>query len=149
MMKKVKKMTKILKKLEKNDKRRFKMNKIEKQKGGLLGLGIASLIGSVIVIALGVVLIIGGALNLAENVPTAGIIMLVFGGICCILFFATLIFGIYAVWVSVSLKATQGSIKEGNIAKEGGTVNMRKCDKCGTELKDGETVCSNCGKEFN
>lgn len=125
------------------------MNKIQKQKGGLLVLGILSLIGSLLLIALGIVLLVSGIKTLAsDGALVGGILKTVFGGLMVLLFFPAIGFGIYATWISLSLKATHGSIKEGNIAKEGGTVNMRKRDKCGTELKDGETVCSNCGKEF-
>jgi RecJ-like exonuclease len=64
------------------------------------------------------------------------------------LFFPSVGFGIKFTWVGTALTATTGSVKQGNIAKDGGTVNMVKCDKCGTERKDGETVCSECGKTF-
>lgn len=123
------------------------MNSIQKQKGGLLFLGIGALVLSILSIAGGVALIVNGAKAVAEQVSVGGIVMLVFGVILCILFVVGFIFATYSIFVGVALKATKGSIKQGNIAKEGGTVNMVKCDKCGTELKTGETACSNCGKK--
>ena len=121
------------------------MNSIEKQKRLLIILSICSLVGSLLCLVFGVLLLIKGILAIPE---ASGIIKTVFGSMLVLLFFALVTFGIRWLWVGLSLKATKGSIKEGNIAKDGGTVNMRKCDKCGPELKEGETVCSNCGKEF-
>ena len=126
------------------------MNTIQKQKGGLVILGILAIIAAVLFAVFGVLLLVRGISNVAaEGTLTVGIIKIVVGAIMCLLFLPTVGFGIYALAITLAMKATKGSIKMGNIAKEGGTVNMRKCDKCGTELKDGETVCSNCGKEFN
>lgn len=125
------------------------MNKIQRQKGGLLVLGIISFVVAILFVVFGVLLLVKGIGNVADNSTLAvGIIKIVIGAIMCLLFFPSISFGIYAIAITLAMKATKGSIKMGNIAKEGGTVNMRKCDKCGTELKDGETVCSNCGKEF-
>ena len=125
------------------------MNKIQRQKGGLLALGIIAFVVAILFVVFGVLLLVKGIGNVADNATLAvGIIKIVVGAIMCLLFFPTIIFAVYAVSITLAMKATMGSIKMGNIAKEGGTVNMRKCDKCGTELKDGETVCSNCGKEF-
>lgn len=125
------------------------MNTIQKQKGWLMGLGIGLMVLSIILICCGVPLLVGGihAVSDAANSSSAGgVVMIVFGALMCILFAPGLILGIYYLWVGGYLSATKGSIKQGNIAKEGGTVNMVKCDKCGTEIKAGETVCSNCGK---
>ena len=125
------------------------MNTIQKQKGGLVTLGILAIIAAGLCAVFGVLLLVRGIANVAvEGTLTIGIVKIVIGAIMCLLFFPLIGFGIYALAVTMAMKATKGSIKMGNIAKEGGTVNMRKCDKCGTELKDGETVCSNCGKEF-
>lgn len=121
------------------------MNSIEKQKGALIGLGIVFLLLGVLAFVGGIVLIIAGvgALGVSE-----GIVRLVFGIIFVLLSLFVVPLGIKWLWVALAIKATKGSIAEGNIAKEGGTVNMRKCDKCGTKLADGEYVCSNCGKSF-
>lgn len=121
------------------------MNSIQKQKGALIGLGVVLLVLSFLSAIFGVILIVSGSANLSS---ASGIIKLVFGIILSLLTFAFCPAGVKCVWVGSALKATKGSIKQGNIAKEGGTVNMKKCDKCGTEIKDGETVCSNCGKPF-
>ena len=125
------------------------MNKIQRQKGGLLIFGIIAFIVSILFVVFGILLLVKGIGNVGDDATLAiGIIKIVLGAIMCLLFFPSISFAIYAVSITLAMKATKGSIKMDNIAKEGGTVNMRKCDKCGTELKDGETVCSNCGKEF-
>ena len=121
------------------------MNVIKKQKGLLIGLGVISLVASVLLLVFGIILTIKGASNLNQ---TGGILKLVFGILMILISCPIGFAGIKFVWVGSYMTATEGSIKMGNIAKEGGTINMRKCDKCGTELKDGETKCSNCGKLF-
>ena len=121
------------------------MNKIEKQKGMLVGLGIIAFVMAILTLVFGIILIVHGAGALGE---AGGIVKLLFGILLVILSFPLGLFGAKCIWVALALNAVKGSIKEGNIAKEGGTVNMKKCDKCGTERKDGETACSNCGKPF-
>lgn len=119
------------------------MNIIKKQKGMLIGLGVVCAIISILLLVFGIILTIGGASNIGA---AEGIIKLVFGIIMLLLFIPLGLAGVRFIWVGCALTATEGSIKMGNIAKEGGTVNMVKCDKCGTEIKAGETICSNCGK---
>lgn len=119
------------------------MNKIQKDKGMLCGLGITSIVFAIGLLAVGIILLLNGIPAIAEG---KGIAQVIIGAICLLMFIPAIGFGIYGTWLGFSLKATQGSIKEGNIAKEGGTVNMKKCDRCGTEIKDGETVCSECQK---
>lgn len=121
------------------------MNTIQKQKGGLIGLSVFLLVIAALLLTFGVILTIKGAASLNE---TSGIVKLVFGILMLVLSIPSCLLGIRFIWVGFALKATEGSIKMGNIAKDGGTVNMKKCDKCGTERKDGETECSNCGKVF-
>ncbi len=121
------------------------MNSIQKQKGWLVGISIA-------MIVLGAVALVGGIILLVSGIPAipavAGILKVVFGGLLVLFGLVSMPLGIRWAWVGLALSATKGSIKQGNIAKEGGTVNMKKCDKCGTERKEGEEVCSNCGKKF-
>lgn len=118
------------------------MNSIQKQKGFLIGFGVAVCVAAILFLVFGLVLTITGAGNLEQ---VTGIVRLVFGVLMLLLTAPTLWAGIKYTWLGCAVTATNGSIKQGNIAKEGGTVNMAKCDKCGTELKEGETECSNCG----
>ena len=121
------------------------MNTIKKQKNMLICLAIVLLLLGVGCAVFGVLMLIKGIANAGD---VTGILRIIFASLLLILFIMLTLIGIRWLWVGTALKATEGSIKEGNIAKEGGTMNMKKCDKCGTELKDGETVCSNCGKKF-
>lgn len=123
------------------------MNIIQKQKTTLIILGVASLVLSILLLVGGILLLINGVPAVAEaHSATKGIVYIVFGSISLLLFLPAAGFGIYDICIGAAVKATTGSIKEGNIAKEGGTVNMKKCDRCGTEIKAGETVCSECKK---
>ena len=119
------------------------MNSIKKQKSMLIGLGVLFVVISVLFLVFGILLTLTGIKNISNAI---GIVKLVFGILMIILFVPAGWTGIKFIWVGSVLTATIGSIKQANIAKEGGTVNMKKCDKCGTEIKDGETECSNCGK---
>ena len=121
------------------------MNSIQKQKTALIAFGAVLGIVGVLLLVFGIILTVSGANNITE---VGGIIKLVLGILMIVLFIPSLLLCVRLVWVGLALTATNGSIKMGNIAKEGGTVNMVKCDKCGTEIKDGETACSNCGKPF-
>ncbi len=42
------------------------------------------------------------------------------------------------------IKNNQGNVKDGNRAI--GTINISKCEKCGTELVEGAKFCSKCGQ---
>ena len=121
------------------------MNSIQKQKVLLIGLGVVFIVIAMLLASFGGFLTATGAVSLNT---TAGIVKLVFGILMILGFFPSVWAGIRFIWVGAVLIAVRGSIKMGNIAKEGGTVNMKKCDKCGTELKEGETECSNCGKKI-
>ena len=121
------------------------MNSIQKQKGMLIALGAIMCVFAILGFVFGPILIVKAAVALGDAIS---IIKLVIGILLILLALVLLPFGIKCLWIALVLKATKGSIKQGNIAKEGGTVNMKKCDKCGTEIKDGEKVCSNCGKEI-
>ena len=115
------------------------MNTIKKQKNMLICLAIVLLLLGVGCAVFGVLMLIKGIANAGD---VTGILRIIFASLLLILFIMLTLIGIRWLWVGTALKATEGSIKEG------GTDNMKKCDKCGTELKDGETVCSNCGKKF-
>lgn len=124
------------------------MNKIQKQKEMLIAIGIILLALSIGLVVGGIVMLTAGIPAIADNNLVNGVVLVVFGIVSLVLFLPALGIGIYCTWLGFYTSATKGSIKQGNIAKEGGTVNMQKCDRCGTEKAEGQTHCSECGKEF-
>lgn len=112
------------------------MNKIQRGKTGLLSLGIILLLAGIGCGILAVLCTINGAV---DNqwwlwIIAALLYVLALGG---------LILGIVFTWTALSLKATRGSIAEGNCGI--GTVNMTKCPKCGCTVNATDKCCGNCG----
>lgn len=124
------------------------MNKIQKQKGCLVALGVVAIVLGIGLLVGGIILLVSGIKGVIDASSIGQILKIVFGIIMILLSVPVVWFGIKSTWVSSAVVATQGSIKEGNIAKEGGTINMVKCQNCGTEVIDGETVCRECGREI-
>jgi len=117
-------------------------NRIEKQRGALRGLGIAALVFGFAGLGGGVVMTIFGAINLGAKNWLAGALLLVFGILLAIASVVALIWGIYTTWLGFSVKATKGSIAEDNLSK--GTVNGKKCPKCGVTNTCDATECQVC-----
>ena len=113
------------------------MNIIEKRTGQFKFI-------SAIILAIGVILGVTGVILLVNCGigKDLSIIKLVFGIILSLLGLLGIGFGIAFTWIGSSLKATKGSIAEGNAAK--GTVNMTKCENCGAEVEPGVKICAKC-----
>ena len=123
------------------------MNRIERNKKVLVGLSIGIIVLGLIFQGVGIMLTVFGGRGLAQTGAKAGaIIELVFGIIMILLGLVGVCFGIVTTWTGSALKATQGSIAEDNLGK--GTVNMNKCQICGTEISGDETFCPNCGNSL-
>ncbi|MCQ2743144.1 MAG: hypothetical protein MJ239_07675, partial [Bacilli bacterium] len=103
-------------------------NKIEKQKGALIGLSVAVTVISVLGFIGGVVLTIFGVINLVNQAWVPGILMTVFGVALIVLGIIFAVWGIRFIITGSAIKATEGSIAEVNLAKAG-TVNGKKCPK--------------------
>lgn len=108
------------------------MNIIEKRKGQLKGLGLATLI-------LGALMLVGGVLMLCLG---SGAGMIIGGIILAVIGLVGVVGGIVFTWISNAVVATHGSIAEGNLGK--GTVNMHKCENCGAEVEEGVKICAKC-----
>lgn len=97
---------------------------------------------SVVMLAGGIVSIVFGAIN-----PNGAwqIIWRVLLGVILV------IFGCIALGIGITMFAVTRSMintDEGNVADGNraiGTINVRKCDKCGTKLNDDAKFCSKCG----
>lgn len=120
------------------------MNKIEKNKKTLVGISIGIIVFGIIAFIGGIILTVFGGKGLGSDGSKVGAVLeLVFGIILILAGIAGTLFGIMFAWTGSSLKATQGSIAEDNLAK--GTVNMKKCAICGSEITGEEVFCSQCG----
>lgn len=119
------------------------MNKIEKGKRSLIIIGVCALVLAVASLVGAVFVIISGVRSVADQVTVANVFELVGGAILIIISFLLIYVGIYFTWVGSAMKATKGSIADGDLCK--GTVNMTKCSKCGSEVDPSDEACANCG----
>lgn len=119
------------------------MNKIEKGKRSVITIGVCALILALASIVGAVFVILDGVKSVAIQANVSNIFELVGGAILVVVAFLLIYCGIYFVWVGATLKAIDGSVAEANLSK--GTVNMKKCSKCGSEVGEGDEVCANCG----
>ena len=113
-------------------------NVIQKGKTALIVLGVLAILFSIGFAVGGVFLLID-----AFTGETFGVVQLIFGIILCILFIPFIIIGIYFVWIGAVMKATKGSVVEGNVGM--GTMNATLCDYCGAQITN-EKFCPNCGR---
>ena len=121
-------------------------NVIERRKSQLYTLAIiVTILGFIMTIG-GGALIALGAINLGKEAWALGGVMLGFGVVLFILGMCALVWGIRYIWVASAVKATHGSIAEGNIAKESETENTKKCPKCGATNPEGNKTCGVCGE---
>lgn len=115
------------------------LNKIQKGKKNLIILGIILTILTVLCIVGAVLCIVNGAVNSKWWLLVIGALLFIIGLIgifVCVTF----------LWTAFSLKATKGNLKEGNIPLENGTINAKRCQNCGEDIKDDDEFCPKCGK---
>lgn len=119
-------------------------NTIEKQKSALRVIGILALVFGLVAVIGGAFLTVFGVINLVNNNVGAGVVMVILGPISLIIGVPLFIWGIYGTFTASAIKATRGSIADGNIAKENGTVNGKKCPKCGATNTPNASECQVC-----
>ncbi len=112
----------------------------------------ALMITSIILIVLSLGVLAGGiallVLGCISNETSQIVVKVPIGVVLILLGLTGGGFSIPMLFVSLSMiKTNSGSVKDGNRAI--GTVNILKCDKCGRELAENSTFCTNCGKEVN
>lgn len=118
------------------------MNKIERGKRQLSGFGIALIVLAISFFVMGLAGIIVGAV-----LKHGYLVLIILGILFIILSLACVVYGIIFVWLKSALVATKGNLKEDNsIATK--TLGVKKCSKCGTEIKGENNICENCGKEY-
>lgn len=120
-------------------------NRIEKGRSMLKGLGLIVALLGLVFLGIGIFMIVNGASNLSSK-EAGKIVEFVFGIIFTIAGSIGTVLGIYFVLIGKAIVATHGSIAEDNLGK--GTINMTKCNNCGTEIQGNEQFCPNCGKSL-
>jgi len=114
-------------------------NKIEKQKGVLIGFGIFALVAALACIIIAIVLLA----TMAGKEGASLILHIVFGIILFLLGGFCLVVGIRIVWIGGALKATHGSLAQENLAHEK-NATTKVCPKCGCTNSADATECTSC-----
>lgn len=120
------------------------LNKLQKGKRFLIGIGIGIILLSLALFAVSIYLLVSGSLGVSVEANASNIIKIVAGAILILLSIPGIVAGIYFTWLGSAMKALNGNIAEENLAM--GTVNMKKCENCGSEINDEDKNCGNCGK---
>lgn len=116
-------------------------NKIEKQKGVVIGFGVLALVLALVSFIFGVVLLA----TMAGKEGASLVLHIAFGIILVLLGLFLVVVGIRIVWIGGAVKATHGSISEQNLGKGDDTNKLKKvCPKCGCTNTVDATECSNC-----
>lgn len=120
------------------------LNSLQKNKRFLIGIGVGIIFLSLALFAVSIYLLISGSLDVSVEVNANNIIKIIAGAVLILLSIPGIVAGIYFTWLGSAMKALKGSIAEGDLCK--GTVNMKKCENCGSEISDEDKNCGNCGK---
>lgn len=124
------------------------MNIIQKGKRQLIILSVVVLILALGFLAGGIVLIVSGSFDISNSASIAIIIVkFLFGVIFTIIGLLGLCLGVVMVWTGGTIKAKFGNIAE--MSKLNGTVNMKKCKKCGAAVSEHDDFCGICGFHLN
>lgn len=130
--------------MKKIDKKAYEEKRHDKSHLMLLGILVA-------LVALA--LIIGGVWLFIKGVSVAGALQKTWRILLAVVM---LLFGLPVGYVSFMMMVTANSminVKDGNVSDVGnsgmGTVNVYKCEKCGTKLTGDEEHCTNCGTQIS
>ncbi len=106
-----------------------------------------------IILALNIIGLAGGGLCLGFGIPKIvendlgwGISLTVLGSMIILIALSGLLLNVYMWIMKRSVVAVSGSIKQVNDAF--GTVGMKKCKNCGTEIVEGQKTCKTCETEI-
>lgn len=114
-------------------------NKIEKQKGVVIGFGIFALVIALAGLIFGVVLLA----TMAGKEGASLVLHIVFGILLFLIGGFFLVLGIRIVWIGGALKATHGSLAQENLAHEK-NATTKICPKCGCTNGADSTECTSC-----
>lgn len=117
------------------------MNKLVKGKKTLVGISIA-LIGLCLLLVAGSIgLIVWGA-SIVKSSVALGVVLIIVGVLLSIMFLGGVVYSFIFYFTGKSLVALTGSVAEDNLGI--GTVNMNKCNNCGTKIENNEKFCAKC-----
>ena len=125
-------------------------NKIQKQKGVLVTLGIVEILIGILFVIFGIILVVHGIQGVTKDSNpnlVMDIIRIVGGAVMTLFGCSCTLYGGRTLWISLAVRATKGSIAETNIGK--GTVNGKKCPKCGCTNTPDSTKCTSCGADLD
>lgn len=127
-------------------------NRIQKQKAALiiisaltLVLGLAGVVGGIILVVLNAQGLISAISN--DTSFVSYIILIVLGAVLAIAGLGLVAFGVRYLWTGLVLKATKGSVADPSATS--GTVNGKKCPKCGCTNTPDQTKCTSCGADLS
>ncbi len=91
-------------------------------------------------------MIVSGAMDIANGDVLKIVLKFVFGVVLFLIGAIGLTLGIIMIWTGGAIKAKFGNIAELNTLN--GTVNMKKCPKCGSQIAEKDDFCGVCGKHL-
>ena len=121
------------------------MNRLVKGKKSLIGISIALIILSLVLVGGSVGLIIWGA-KIVKDAVAIGVVLIIVGALLSILFLGGVAYSFVFYFTGKSLVALNGSVAEDNLGI--GTININKCSNCGEKIEDNEKFCAKCGNEL-
>ena len=114
-------------------------NKIEKQKGVVIGFGVLALVLALVSFIFGIVLLA----TMAGKEGASLVLHIAFGIILVLLGLFLIVVGVRIVWIGGALKATHGSLAQENLAHEK-NATTKICPKCGCTNGADSTECTSC-----
>jgi len=127
-------------------------NKIQKQKTALIVISVLALVLGLAGVVGGIILVVLNAQGLAAAISNdtsfvSNIIFIVIGVALAILGAGLTAFGVRYLWTGLVLKATKGSVADPSATS--GTVNGKRCPKCGCTNTPDQTKCTSCGADLD
>lgn len=123
------------------------MNSVKKQKTALTIITIIMIVAAIGLLVGGIVLLISGATGLSDKNNGGAIAKLVFGIIMAIISIPLGIAGFRFFFVSMAVKATNGTIAQDNsLAMK---KNNKVCPKCGATNTPNVDTCQSCGEKLD
>lgn len=122
------------------------MNKniLKKGKRQLILMSTIFLVLAIALAVVGIILAIQGYTAIGTETALGTIILKAgFGTLMTIFGLIFIAASVVMLWTGAAMKTNLGNTLDESIPK--GTLNMKKCQRCGREIKENEEFCGNCG----